>query len=483
MKRSAKLAAAAAGLCLVAQSITPVRAGPLTDLMNDPDLGSSFGSIDRTMAVALDAAAIDIAQVCPGTGAPCPFPGLAALGTSINRLYAQIGQLPNSNNPQADLAAIGGALRGGAPEELSALRLLSNEFASDQRDQIRSRLNARRLGATGLALNLDAPGPLALSARQRPRVAIGAAGADDVPGDFSRWGGYLNLQLADGERDATALEDGFDLSGTDIALGADYLLRSSTVLGAMLNYTDRKAVFEGGADTQGRIASSGLSLVAYGSREWDGLYLSGSAGYQWQSNHIRRFLHFTLPLPVLDAINTGSTDSGALTVTMDAGRMFQKGAFGFEPTARFLYRHTRFDAFVEDSIDLATDGPSGFALAFDKSSAETLNGSFGMRANYVLNGSFGVVVPYAQYELRHEFSKHAMKTQADFADLLAAGLGSPSSSFELKSDRPDSTYHVVEAGASVVFKHGVQAFLNARSLLGLRRADLLVVSAGVRAEF
>lgn len=484
MKRSRGLAIAATAACVLVQSVTTVRAGPLIDLMNDPEFGTGFGPIERSMAVALDAAFEDIQPLCPGTGAPCATEGLEALDTALTRLYAQIALLPNSSNPQADLAAIAIALRGAGHEELSALRLLSNEFASDQRDQIRSRLNARRLGASGLALNLDASkGTHAAVASWRPRARIGAAGADDVPADFTRWGGYLNLQLADGEREATLLEDGFTLRGTDISLGADYLLQSSAVVGAMLNYTDRRAVFEGGADSQGRIATSGVAVVLYGSKDWDGLYLSGSAGYQWQDNHIRRYLHFVPPMPVLDAVNTGSTDSGALTLTMDAGRMFQKGAFGFEPMGRLLYRHTQFDAFVEESIDLATDGPSGFALAFDKTSAETLNGSLGLRANYTLTPSFGVMVPYAQYEFRHEFTRRALKTQADFAEILAAGVGTPSSSFELESDRPDSSYHVLEAGTSIVFKHGLQGFVNARALLGLQRADLLVVAAGLRAEF
>jgi hypothetical protein len=53
----------------------------------------------------------------------------------------------------------------------------------------------------------------------------------------------------------------------------------------------------------------------------------------------------------------------------------------------------------------------------------------------------------------------------------------------LSSDRPDATYHQVEAGASAVFKHGVQGFVAARSVFGLQRADLLVLSAGLRLEF
>lgn len=477
MKRIPGFAMAAAGVFMALWLVTVAQAGPLTDLVDNPQYEQSFGPVERTMAAGLDAAFEDARPLCAQGAGTCPSAALDAFNLTMNRLYAQIGQQQGAVGP-AFLAALSDGLRGAGPEEMSALRLLSNEFASDQRDQILSRLKSRRSGTAVLALNPSTPVTPGDS-----RVLIGGASADDVPADFSRWGGFLNVQHADGKHDASALEDGFDLSGVDVSMGADYLLDSNTVLGGMIAYADRKAVFAGGADTQGRIASSGVSAVLYGSRHWDGLYLSGSIGYQRLSNHIRRFVHMVAPLPVLHAVNTGSTDSGAMTVTLDAGRMFQKGAFGFEPMGRVLYRNTRYDAFVEESVDVATDGPSGLAMAFGDTTARTLNGSLGMRVNYTLTPAFGVVVPYAQYEVRHEFTRHVLKTQADFADILAAGVGTPTSSFELRSDRPDATYHQIEAGASAVFKHGVQAFVAARSLFGLQRADLLVVSAGVRMEF
>ena len=67
--------------------------------------------------------------------------------------------------------------------------------------------------------------------------------------------------------------------------------------------------------------------------------------------------------------------------------------------------------------------------------------------------------------------------------VTAAGVTSPTSTLRLNSDRPDTSYYAVELGASAVFKQGFQAFLNARSLLGLTDANLLAVSAGIRAEF
>jgi outer membrane autotransporter protein len=463
--------------------VVATQAGPLADLVNNPQYAQSFGPVEIAMAESLDAAFEDARPLCAQGNGTCPSAALDAFNLTMNRLYTAIGQQQGAI-PPAMLTALAGGLRGSGPEELSALRLLSNEFAADQRDQILSRLNGRRLGSTAAALNGNSPGSqVASTQRKGSRTLIGGASADDVPADFSRWGGFFNVQNADGKRDASALEDGFDLSGVDVSLGADYLLDSNTVLGGMIAYVDRKAVFAGGAATQGRIASSGVSAVLYGSRQWDDLYLAGSIGFQKQSNHIRRFVHIAAPLPVLDAINTGDTDSSAFTVTLDAGRTFHKGAFGFEPIVRVLYRNTRYDAFVEESVDLATNGPSGLAMAFDDTTARTLNGALAMRVNYTLTPSFGVLVPYAQYEVRHEFTKRVLKTQADFADILAAGVGTPGSSFELSSERPDATYYQLEAGASAVFKHGVQAFLSARSLFGLRRADLLVVSAGVRMEF
>jgi len=492
MKRLFNLSAvfAALVLCLAIAPRTEAQQagpgpGPLTTLVNSKLYSAYFGQVERSMAASLDAASNDIAPFCGDGCAPRSLSSLNDRLFELNFAAANLGQL----SPAAALAVvqqIAIALRGIAPEELSAQRTASNEFASDQRDQIRSRLEAVRKGAQGFAVNGFSNGFSHHSrVAQNTSPLIGGASADALPTDFSRWGGFLNGTYTRGDRDATDLEDAFRISGRDLALGVDFRLSYHSVIGVMLSDTRRGLTFDSSQSASaGRIDSNGHAIVLYASYEWDGPYLSASIGRQRLSNDLQRNIHYDIPSVVTptDAINTGSTDSTASTFTLDGGWMMRRGAFGYEPLVRVLYRDTKFDAFTESSVDLSGT-PTGLGLTIGERSTKTLNASLGMKLSYALKPSFGALVPYFQGEYRHEFKTDAMQSRADFSDLVSASVTPPTSTLTLHSDRPDASYYVVEAGAAAVFKHGIQGFLNARSVFGLENAKLYVVSLGIRGEF
>ncbi|HYM34975.1 MAG TPA: autotransporter domain-containing protein, partial [Steroidobacteraceae bacterium] len=268
------LVAAAALLAFAPRSEAQTQQTPLVALVNSATYGSNFGPVERAEAASLDAAfAIDLAKFCPEG---C-FPGyLNNLDGRIGALYIAIGQMtdPQTGLPSPNAPAIARqisiALRGIAPEELSAQHSASNEFASDQRDQIRSRIAALRNGAQGFAVNGFTPGTLA----NNTASLIGAASADPLPKDFSRWGGFLNGSYTNATRDVTALEDAFKITGADVSLGVDYRLSYHTVIGAMLTHTNRSLTFDVTSSIAGgNIDSNGLAAVLYASYDWDGGYL------------------------------------------------------------------------------------------------------------------------------------------------------------------------------------------------------------------
>jgi outer membrane autotransporter protein len=481
----AALAALVLLLAIAPRSEAQQVQGSLSTLVNSPQYAAYFGPVDRLMATALDAASVDLSAFCPDGCSPAFLNSLDGqlndLSSAANNVL--FGQLP------PDIAAeqvrvIASALRSIAPEEWSAQRLASNEFASDQRDQIRSRLEALRKGGQGFAVNGFVPkGPNDVVARRAPAL-IGAASADALPTDFSRLGGFLNGTYTSGERDPSDLEAAFKTTGSDVALGVDYRLSYHAVLGAMVSYTSRTLDFESTQSAStGTIDSSGLAAVLYASYEWDGPYLSASIGQQKLANDMQRLVRYGLESVItpIDALNTASTDSTATTITLDGGWLLQQGAFGYEPLLRMLYRDTTFDAFTESSV--GASGPTGLGFTIAERSTTTLNGSLGMKLTYAFTPSFGVLVPYLQGEYRREFKTEPMQVRANFADIVSAGVTSPTSTLTLDSDRPDESYYSVEAGASAVFKHGIQGFLNARSLFGLADAKLYVISLGIRGEF
>ncbi|MBC7984619.1 MAG: hypothetical protein H7Y02_12275, partial [Candidatus Obscuribacterales bacterium] len=195
----------------------------LTALANDSRYAANFGAVERTTAVALDAANARITATC-GTPTPCTGE-LAALQQLINNLQSNATSVLLSNGgpaAEADARRVSAALRGVAPEELASQRAASNEFASGQLNHLDQRLSALRRGAEGFAVNgqqVNRERRDSLAARGRG--VIGAASAD-AAGDFSRWGGFLNVAHTWGDRDPTSLENAFDFNGTELAAGVDY---------------------------------------------------------------------------------------------------------------------------------------------------------------------------------------------------------------------------------------------------------------------
>lgn len=483
MKHSFGIAAVA--LALVSLLVVTPRSeaqtvsGPMTNLVNNPTYAGYFDPVERATAVAMEVAANEIVNACDcaAFNNSNVYQGLEASANQVNQF--------SPGDPQAVtlVMQIAGALRGVAPEELSAQRTASNEFARSQEDQLRGRLDALRGGAQGFALNGYSS---ADRFARRDVPLIGGASADDLPADFARWGGFFNVGYTHGTHDATPLEDAFTAKGTDFSLGADYRFSAHGVLGLMLGYTDHKLTFDStqSAPTDGEIKSKGWSEVLYASYDWDGPYVSASVGRQQLSNDMIRIAHFEVPIVATptDVVNSGSSDSTATTLTLDGGWALQSGAFGYEPLVRVLYRDTKFDAFNENSVDISTGNSSGLEFDYAERKVKSLNTALGMKVDYAFKPSFGVLIPYLQAEYQHEFKDDPMQTSAIFGDVLAQGATS-SLPLAVNSDNPDKSYFSAEIGAAAVFKHGIQAFLSARSLFALADAKLYVISAGVRGEF
>jgi outer membrane autotransporter protein len=152
----------------------------------------------------------------------------------------------------------------------------------------------------------------------------------------------------------------------------------------------------------------------------------------------------------------------------------------YEPFVRITYRKTEFDAFTESSTDNSTGSPAGFEFNYRDRSTRSLDGALGAKLQYAFTRKFGVVVPYLQADYHHEFKKDPLNTVVGY-DVLSGLAGAGTSSFS--SDTPDSSYFGFAAGSSVVFKHGVQAFLQIQSVAGLSYIHNSVVGMGLRGEF
>ncbi|MBC7982283.1 MAG: autotransporter outer membrane beta-barrel domain-containing protein, partial [Candidatus Obscuribacterales bacterium] len=347
-------------------------------------------------------------------------------------------------------------------------------------------LRALRGGAEGFAVNGQQVNRERRDASAaRTRGVIGAASAD-AAGDFSRWGGFLNVAHTWGDRDPTSLENAFDFNGTELAAGVDYRFNQHFVLGAMLGYTKQALDFDASQSaTAGSIDADGLSAQVYASGEWDGPYLSASVGTQRLTQDTERVIRYQLSAPVttVDITAKGSTDSSALTGFVAAGWSFQQRAWAYEPFLRYAYRNTDIDAFRESSINNLTGAAAGLDLRYNERSIDSSTAAVGFKVQYAWTPSFGVLVPYAQAEYRREFADEALQSQASFS-VLDGAAGNPAASLiNWSGDQPDTSYYLATLGASVVFKGGLQAFLQVQSLQGFDYSNVALATAGIRGEF
>jgi hypothetical protein len=92
-----------------------------------------------------------------------------------------------------------------------------------------------------------------------------------------------------------------------------------------------------------------------------------------------------------------------------------------------------------------------------------------------------VIVPYVSGEFRHEFAQNSRTVHSEYAS--SGESEGTAGDFSLPTDQPGRNYYVVGAGLTMVFKHGVQGFLQYVKVLQLTDYSDYVASGGIRFEF
>lgn len=503
MDRIAILSGACALLALMtgapatAQSV-PVT-GPLVTLAEAE--GSSFNRLERLSAIANQATYNRLTMSSAGYTAPCDADQQAPSATCTPELFRVLrntrelvhtayellgtGSGPTQYSLGVDEEGLGFALRWTAAEELSAIGSVNSEFANTQMASMVNRINALRFGAGGFSL---AGVPVAFGAdgrlaRALPPARGGGASADEEPSIATNWGGFLNGSFGWGDRQPTDVEDAFAFDGKDLSLGIDYRFGRQFVLGAIAGYMKQRVDFDSTRSVvDGGIESDGFSFTLFALQEWAGPYVSASIAWSLLDVDSTRVINY----PSLN-VNTessyatayGSTTSTTWSASFNFGWPLYSKAFAIEPYLRGDYSTTRIDAFKEYSVDHLNGGqPAGYDFAFAKQTLGTFDTALGFRAQYVFTPSFGVIVPYLTAEAHHNFEDGTDSIRASYN-----GAAQGSDLFELPGDKPDTDFFTIAAGASVVLPHGIQGFVQYRTVAGLRNVSNQSITIGVRGEF
>ena len=404
--------------------------------------------------------------------------------SNVRSLVESANELTDSGSTtyslHVDQQNLGFALRWTAAEELAAQGSSATQFTNSQLNSLASRISALRVSALGRTVrNGGLPGSLWANG--------GGASADD--GIAKRWGGFLNGAYGDGSKDDTTdpfnttgvsgAEDAFDFDGSEITLGADYRLGESTVLGAMLGFSKRQVDFDSSASiVDGNIDTDGSSFIAFALWESDRFYATGSVGGQWLSYDMTRGIDIPSTNPLVapvDIFTSSSTDSETLMGTLGGGANFNFGGFTLEPYAKAEYQKVSVDEFSEEDA-------GGFELSYGEQDIKSFQLAAGVKLQHVFNPSFGVIVPYARAEFRKELENDPRNISAVYSGMPAASLAA-GQDFNLATDEHDDQFYVLVGGFSIVFKHGLQGFLQYQQVLDLDTFSDRVIAGGVRLEF
>jgi outer membrane autotransporter protein len=109
----------------------------------------------------------------------------------------------------------------------------------------------------------------------------------------------------------------------------------------------------------------------------------------------------------------------------------------------------------------------------------------GARASYAFTTGIGVVTPYARFDWQHEFENDTSAIRGSFVN---GGQGSvpgaaAANDILIPLDDPDRDFFNLSLGVASVFPHGISAFVDYLTVLGLDDISLHQFVGGVRFEF
>lgn len=209
------------------------------------------------------------------------------------------------------------------------------------------------------------------------RVGLSPDGAS-APAIDSPFGMYLYGATDDGEQAAAVGQTGFGYHTEQNAIGMDYRMNDSVVIGMIAGFSEGESILTGGA---GSSSVESSAFTVYGSLNGENGHIDASVGQS-----LERYAGLTR--------NTGSrifptarADTEGLTtrVSLSGGYDWHTGPMTWGPVAGLDYSHRQVDGYRETGA-----GPLNLTVA--EQTDESLVGNVGLRASAEVTGDWGVTV-------------------------------------------------------------------------------------------
>ena len=465
--RSTRRSAVRAALMLLCVSVLPL--GPAA-ASGELVLAPGLTPPQRSMAAAIDV-------VCPKLLAA----GFATQDSATGDLTRRCREMRQTANALQGVGPTAFSLGLTNDQLANTLGLLTPEQAAAQGGSafnvevnpsraIAGRLSALRQGARGITagdLRLDIDGKAVASSRPLGLDDRGGGASADAAGTAGGLGAFVNGSFGFGDKDGTARESGFDFEAGLATAGVDYRFTDSLVAGLAASYSRTTTDFEAGlgdADTQ----RYGLSL--YATNYWGALYVDLLAGFAWNTYDMTRRISYGAGPAAVDRTAQANTDGPQYTMNVGTGYEFRPAGFTVTPFLRLEFVGLHIGGYTES-------GASGFNLTVKSQDAFSLQQALGGQIARPLSTPIAVLVPSVRVEWRHEFLDSKRRITAKFAD-------DPFDTFfSVPTDDPDRDFFALAAGLSAQLGHGIAAFFNYDTVLGLRGVTSHSFTGGVRVEF
>lgn len=499
------ISAGFAWLVLVA---SPVVAGPLDD----------FARANGGTSVQVDIATA-INSICPAlVGSFGGLQGVLDAPDSPNKditlrcnelvLTAVSFNDPSATPPRTlgytdgnDLLA---ALQQVTGEETAAQNTMTVRAANSQFSNIASRLGALRLAAAGsgttgpaTAFNFEMNGININSDVVGGPGAYFGGGASGDEGGLKRAGFFINGSYNTGDRDASALEDGFDFDMFGVTAGFDYRFDTG-VLGVSIGYDDFESEFNPSAVVSGgEIRADGISGSIFALKEFGTFFIDGIATFGSLDYEMDRLLQYdssnidpNCQCPSQSRTLVSETDGDHTSFSVNAGWQWYANEWLIQPTVGVSVRNYEIDGYAEQ--DTAANG--GMELRYGDQDIDSVRSVVGLQISRAVNRDFGVMRPWFGVEWYHEFeddqnvlqAKYALEDSlaaADPASSFGAGLTGCLSCFNILGEQPDTDFGVVGAGLSLVFPNFMQLLFYYEGLVGYEDLSSNAFTVNFRSQF
>jgi len=456
-----------------------------------PTLVGSFGGISGALA-APDSPDKDITLRCN------ELVGTAAVFNDPATQGARTLGYTDSNDLLAALQQVTG-------EEIVAQNTMTVRAANSQFSNIAARLGALRLAAAAsgtsgpaTAFNFDFNGMNVHSDVGSSLGAFFGGGAQiDEPVALKPAGFFVNGSYNTGDRDASALEDGFDFDMLGLTAGFDYRFNTG-VLGVSVGYDDFSSEFNPSALVSGGdIEASGMSASVFGLKDFGNFFVDAIVTYGQLDYDIGRILQYassnndpTCQCGSQDRTLTSASDGDHTSVSVSAGWQWYQDEWLFQPTIGLSSRNYKIDGYTE----LDSDANGGMELRFGDQDVDSLQSVLGLQVSRAIPRGFGVLRPWFGVEWYHEFEDDQNVLQAKYAqeDVLAASnpalgfsgsLANCLSCFSISSDEPDTDFGVVGVGLSFVYPNFMQLLFYYEGLVGYENLTSNAFTVNLRGQF